>query len=209
MIGLLIKIAFTVDWEVRFNTWCGRFVNRLISEVLSGAGFNAPHTAREKPFTASPILDFRGGNVASRLVPGEPYNVRVSLICSEIDCSAVTSLFTRGGELKLSDGEVIKVVSAEVDEVRLGMYEGGDYGGVVVRWRVRFWPTSFIFRSHYVAWPSPARFFSSAGLTLARVLRDVDLLVGRGVVSLWLVLLVMLILRVLLGTWSLTRRFLA
>ncbi len=53
--------------------------------------------------------------------------------------------------------------------------------GAVVRWRVRFWPTSFIFRSHYVSWPSPARFLSSAGLTLARVLRGgVDLLVGRG-----------------------------
>ncbi len=79
----------------------------------------------------------------------------------------------------MSDGEIIKVVSAEVDEVRLGMYEDSDYRAIV-RWRVRFWPTSFIFRSHYVTWPSPARFLSSAGLTLARVLRGgADLLVNR------------------------------
>ncbi|WP_243675447.1 CRISPR system precrRNA processing endoribonuclease RAMP protein Cas6 [Vulcanisaeta distributa] len=178
MIGLLIKVAFTVDWEVTFNTWCGRFVNRLVSEVLSGAGFNIPHTAREKPFTVSPILNIKG-NVVSRLIPGEPYNVRVSLICSEVDCSIVPSLFVKG-ELRLSNGEAIKVISTEVNEAKLEMRDHDDYRAVF-RWRVRFWPTSFIFRSHYVAWPSPSRFLSSAASTLVRVLRGGgDLLVSRG-----------------------------
>ncbi len=146
---MLIKVAFTVDWEVTFNTWCGRFANRLVSEVLGGAGFNVPHTAREKPFTVSPIFDFRG-RVVNRLIPGEPYNVRVSLICSEIDCSTIPSLFAKD-ELKLGNGEVIKVIGVEVNEVKPEVRD--DYRAVF-RWRVRFWPTSFIFRSSYITWPS-------------------------------------------------------
>ncbi|ADN51062.1 Protein of unknown function DUF2276 [Vulcanisaeta distributa DSM 14429] len=177
---LFLAPYFSVDYPLKFGSWSGRFVNRVVSEVLEGVGIKVPHNAREKPFTVTPILDLES-NVVGELIPGNQYWFRVSLFCSEVDCGSVVDAFTKP-TLRLSTGMALNVVKASVAGGELSL-QGSDYRAVV-RWRVRFWPTSFIFRSHYVTWPSPARFLSSAGLTLARVLRGVDLLVGRGSESL-------------------------
>ncbi len=174
-LGLSIDIEFSVDFPTNFSTWVGRFVGRVVSEVLGGLGLSVPHNAREKPFTVSPVLD-GGGRVVGRLVPGVPYFFRVSFMCSFVDCSRVVDGFAKS-EIRLSTGEVLRVVRVNVRELHVG---GSQVGRSLITWSVRFWPTSFIFRSYYVTWPSPARFFSSVALTLSRVLRGNEALIDRG-----------------------------
>jgi CRISPR/Cas system endoribonuclease Cas6 (RAMP superfamily) len=98
-------------------------------------------------------------------------------MCGFVDCSGAVDGFVKP-EIRLSTGEVLRVVRAGVRE--LGISIGGGESRSVITWSVRYWPTSFIFRSQYVTWPSPARFFSSAALTLVRVLRGSNALISKG-----------------------------
>jgi hypothetical protein len=52
VLGLGLVVRFGVDWEVVFGSWCGRFLNRLVGEVLEGVGVRIPHGA-VKPFSVS------------------------------------------------------------------------------------------------------------------------------------------------------------
>ncbi|MGC8571043.1 MAG: CRISPR system precrRNA processing endoribonuclease RAMP protein Cas6 [Caldivirga sp.] len=166
MIGTSISVTFTVDYPITFNTWVGRFVNRIVSEVLEGVGYRVSH-ASVKPFTTSPILDL-GDRVVRSLAPGSVYRFRVSLFCNEVDCGRVVDGFTRP-EVKLSSGEVLRVIRVNVGEVSLNVNQSGD-SPTVIRWGVRYWPTLFIFRSYYITWPSPARFLASSAQTLSRLI---------------------------------------
>jgi len=71
MLGVGLVVRFGVDWEVKFDSWCGRFLSRLVGEVLEGVGVRVPHGA-VKPFSISPIFDVNG-RVVGRLVPGDAY----------------------------------------------------------------------------------------------------------------------------------------
>ena len=174
MIGTSISVTFTVDYPITFSTWVGRFVNRIVNEVLGDLGFNVPHSAREKPFTASPVLD--GGRVVGRLIPGRVYFFRVSFICSLIDCSRAVDGFVKP-EIRLSTGEVLRVIGRDVRELGITVGVGGSRS--VITWDVRYWPTTFIFRSHYITWPSSARFLSSAAQTLSRLLKGGEALIDK------------------------------
>jgi CRISPR-associated endoribonuclease Cas6 len=176
VLGLGFVVRFGVDWEVVFGSWCGRFLSRLVGEVLEGAGVRIPHNARVKPFSVSPIFDV-GGRVMNRLVPGSAYWFRVSFLCDLVDCGRVVNAFVRDRYV-LSSGEVVRVFGVEVGEFRLN---SGDVGGrAVVNWGVEFWPTVFTFRSRYITWPSPARFLSSAARTLAYLVRGSEVVLDRG-----------------------------
>ncbi len=110
-----------------------------------------------------------GGRVVKGLVPGSVYRFRVSLFCNEVDCGSVVNGFTRP-EVKLSSGEVLRVVRVNVNEVSFNVDQSGD-SPTVISWRVRYWPTLFTFRSHYITWPSPARFLASSAQTLSRLIK--------------------------------------
>ena len=138
MLGVSFTINFTVDWEIglncrndklrrrqqvsshlwgdELNCWSGgRFLSRLVGELLEGVGIKIPHN-EGKPFSISPILDMNG-RIVNKLVPGSVYWFRVSFMCNTIDCDTVTSAFIRDS-YKLSGGEVIR-------DLNVGFYEFG------------------------------------------------------------------------------------
>ncbi|MGC8543772.1 MAG: CRISPR system precrRNA processing endoribonuclease RAMP protein Cas6 [Vulcanisaeta sp.] len=116
------------------------------------------------------------GRFVGRLVPGGVYFFRVSFMCGFVDCSGAVDGFVKP-EIRLLTGEVLRVVRASVRE--LGISIGGGESRSLITWSVRYWPTSFIFRSHYITWPSPARFLSSTAQTLSRLLRGGEALIDR------------------------------
>ncbi len=175
VLGVGLVVRFGVDWEVVFGSWCGRFLSRLVGEVLEGVGVRIPHNAGVKPFSVSPIFDV-GGRVVNRLVPGSAYWFRVSFLCGLVDCGRVVNAFVRDMYV-LSSGEVVRVFGVEVHELKLN----NDVGGrAVVNWGVEFWPTVFTFRSRYITWPSPARFLSSAARSLVGLVRGSEVVFDRG-----------------------------
>ncbi|ADY01595.1 CRISPR-associated protein Cas6 [Vulcanisaeta moutnovskia 768-28] len=173
-------IYFSIEHPIRFRTWNGRFVNRVINETLESINVKVQHGAREKPFTSTPILDLKNA-VVNVLSPGNHYWFRVSLFCNEVDCPGAIEAFT-SPMFQLSTGEVLNIIKINLNNSELISKDHGENEDIraVIHWRVRFWPTSFIFRSQYVTWPSPARFFSSAALTLVRVLRGSNALISKG-----------------------------
>ena len=50
MLSVGLTVRFSVDWEVGFGSWCGRFLSRLVGEVLEGVSVRVPHGAEVKPF---------------------------------------------------------------------------------------------------------------------------------------------------------------
>ena len=174
MLGVGLVVRFGVDWEVKFDSWCGRFLSRLVGEVLEGVGVRVPHGAEVKPFSISPIFDVND-RVAGRLVPGDAYWFRASFMCNMVDCGRVVNAFVRDS-YALSSGGVVRVFGVEVSELRLNSNAGGR---AVVNWGVRFWPTVFTFRSRYVAWPSPARFLSSAARSLVSLIHGSSIVLSK------------------------------
>lgn len=172
MFGVGLDVSFTVDWEVRLKTWGGRFLNRLVGEVLENAGVRIPHNGA-KPFSISPILN-TGGRVVNRLVPGGYYWFRASFMCNTIDCDRVVGAFVRDAYV-LGSGEVVRVLRVGVREFRLGGIANGgitnDGGSIInnnrsiIEWGVEYYPTVFPFARHYITHPSPARFLASATKT--------------------------------------------
>jgi len=175
VLGVGLVVRFSVDWEVGVGSWCGRFLSRLVGEVLEGVGVRVPHGAEVKPFSVSPIFDV-GGRVVNRLVPGVVYWFRVSFLCGLVDCGRVVNAFVRDRYV-LSSGEVVRVFGVEVHELKLNNDAGGR---AVVNWGVEFWPTVFTFRSRYITWPSPARFLSSAARSLVGLVRGSEVVFDRG-----------------------------
>ena len=169
-------VRFSVSHPIGLGTWSGRFVSRVVGEVLGGVGVRVPHGAKSKPFVVTPILD-AGNRAVGRLIPGAQYWFRVSFFCSEVDCTSAVRAFM--GPIRLSTGEELSKVSVNVSNHELAV-DSLDVKPTVVYWRVRYWPTVFIFRSQYITWPSAARFLASTAQTLARVLRGGELVMGRG-----------------------------
>jgi len=176
MLGISLEINFTVDWEVKFKTWNGRFLNRLVSEVLESAGVRVSHNDA-KPFTISPILD--RGRVAGRLVPGEPYWFRVSLMCNAIDCSTTASAFIRD-TYTLSSGEVVRILKVRAREFNLNVDASSSSNRSIIKWRVRYYPTVFPFAHHYIVRPSSTRFLASTAKTLAQLLMNTEIVLNGG-----------------------------
>jgi hypothetical protein len=182
MLGVGLEVDFTVDWEVRLRTWGGRFLNRLVGEVLENAGVRIPHNGG-KPYTISPIFN-NNDRIVNRLVPGGSYWFRASLMCNLIDCNIATSAFIRDAYV-LGSGEVVRVLRVRVREFRLGgITNGGGNNNInnrsIIKWGVKYYPTVFPFARHYITHPSPARFFASATKTLARLLRGVEVTLDGG-----------------------------
>ncbi|MGC8598041.1 MAG: CRISPR system precrRNA processing endoribonuclease RAMP protein Cas6 [Thermocladium sp.] len=177
MIGTDISITFTVDHSVVFNSWVGRFVNRVVSEVLEDVGYRVSH-ASSKPFIVSPVFDLRS-RIVNGFSPGFPYRFRASFFCNEVDCGRIIDAFAKPS-ITLLSGEVLSTVRVIVNEVSLNEDHSTDAASIM-HWRVRYWPTIFTFRSHYIAWPSPARFLASAAQTLAHLLEGskVDMINGN------------------------------
>jgi len=183
MLGVGLEVNFTVDWEVRLKTWSGRFLNRLVSEVLEGAGVRVSHNST-KPFSVSPILDARG-RATNRLVPGGSYWFRASFMCNTIDCAAVASAFARDAYV-LGSGEVVRILRVRAREFRLGGGTANDGGSSnnnnmsIIEWGVRYYPTVFPFMGRYITHPSPARLLASATKTLSQLLRGVEVVLDGG-----------------------------
>jgi hypothetical protein len=174
MLGVSFTINFTVDWEVRLKTWGGRFLNKLVGEVLEGAGVKVSHN-EGKPFSISPVLDMNG-RIANKLAPGSVYWFRASFMCNAVDCDTVTSAFIRDS-YKLSSGEVIRILN-------VGFYEfepnnSGANSRSIIEWSVTYYPTVFPFMHHYILHPSPARFFASTAKTLAQLLKGTEVVLDK------------------------------
>jgi hypothetical protein len=184
VLGLGLSITFTVDWEVRLKTWGGRFLSRLVSEALEGVGIRIPHNGA-KPYTISPILN-ASGRVVNRLVPGVVYWFRASFLCGLVDCDGVVSAFVRDS-YRLGSGEVVRVLRVGVREFRFGGGIANDGGGSnntsnrsIIEWKVTYYPTVFPFAHHYITYPSPARFLSSAARSLVDLVRGSEVVLDRG-----------------------------
>lgn len=174
-----MTITFTVDWEVRLRTWGGRFLNRLVGEVLENAGVRIPHNGA-KPYTISPILD-PGGRIVNRLVPGTTYWFRASFMCNMIDCDGVVGAFVRDS-YRLGSGEVVRVLRVRAREFRPSLNGGSSSNNnrSIIEWGVEYYPTVFPFARHYITHPSPARFLTSATKTLAQLLRNTEVTLDGG-----------------------------
>jgi len=182
VLGLGLTVNFTVDWEVRLRTWGGRFLNRLVGEVLENAGVRTPHNGA-KPYAISPILDL-GGRIVNRLVPGTTYWFRASFMCNMVDCNGVVSAFVRDS-YRLGSGEVVRVLRVRAREFRLGgiTNDGGSSSNnnrSIIEWSVEYYPTVFPFAHHYITYPSPGRFFASTARTLAQLLRNTEVTLDGG-----------------------------
>jgi hypothetical protein len=181
MLGLGLTVNFTVDWEVRLRTWGGRFLNRLVGEVLENAGVRIPHNGA-KPYAISPILD-PGGRIVNRLVPGTTYWFRASFMCNMVDCNGVVGAFVRDS-YRLGSGEVVRVLRVRAREFRLGGI-ANDSGSnnnnrSIIEWGVEYYPTVFPFARHYITYPSPGRFFASTARTLAQLLKNTEVTLDGG-----------------------------
>jgi len=174
MLGVSFAINFTVDWEVRLKTWGGRFLNKLVGELLEGVGIKIPHNG-DKPYTISPVLDMNG-RIVNKLLPGSVYWFRVSFMCNTVDCDAVTSAFIRDS-YKLSSGEVIRILNVGFNEFEPN--NSGTNSRSIIEWSVTYYPTVFPFMHHYILHPSPARFFASTAKTLAQLLKGAEVVMDK------------------------------
>ena len=165
--SLVVRVFFTVGSPIKLHTWSGRLVSRAVGELLEGVGIGVSHDSPRKPYTVSPVMD-ANGRVVNKLMPGAEYWFRASFYCREVDCSLVTSAFSRP-VVHLSGGSVFHVIRVRVGrlEPRLG---NNDDSPALVHWRVRYMPTAYKFAGSVITWPSPARFLASAGKSLVRVL---------------------------------------
>jgi hypothetical protein len=178
VLGLGLEINFTVDWEVRLKTWGGRFLNRLVGEVLENAGARIPHNG-VKPYMISPILN-AGGRVVNRLVPGTTYWFRASFMCNMIDCNGVVGAFVRDS-YRLGSGEVVRVLRVRAREFRLSNDGGSSNNNrSIIEWGVEYYPTVFPFVHHYITYPSPGRFFTSTARTLAQLFKNTEVTLDGG-----------------------------